>query len=209
MRLLLLVGLIWVLADPARALAQSPTQGSELAALMIGTYETAPDDSKNNFVDMRVALEPLGPGHWVYYQLNTGPDRGVYRQRVLQLTDQPDDHVLQTTWSLKNPEAFVIDASAPGPLGTITMADLKPALEEGCDQIWSYDETKDGGPWVGVVDPATCKIFSERRQDEIAIKAEARLSAVTLYQTEKGFDESGQQLFGDPEGQFIVLYRQP
>lgn len=188
--------------------AQDGSDAQSLAAGMIGSYQTSPDDPDNDFVDTRVSMAPLGPGQWVYYQLNTGPDRAVYRQRVLQFTDKPDGGVLQTTWSLKDPERAAIQPSASNVSVGLSMEDLVPALDDGCDQHWRYDKDIEGGPWVGLVDPATCKIFSERRQETIAIKAEARLNTETLYQTEKGFDASGTQLFGGPEGEFIILYRQ-
>lgn len=196
------------LAAILSAHAQEGTDAESLAGLMIGAHQTSPDDPNNDFVDTRIALEPLGAGYWVYYQLNTGSDRAFYRQRVLQFTDKPDGGVLQITWSLKDPESFRVEPSESAVSWDLTQDDLLPALEDGCDQHWRYDENVEGGPWIGLVDPATCKIFSERRQEEIAIKAEARLSAETLYQTEKGFNASGAQLFGGPEGEFIILYRQ-
>jgi len=196
----------FLLATPA--CAQDNRDAESLAALMIGTHQTAPDDPNNDFVDTRVSMTPIGPGHWVYYQLNTGADRTVYRQRVLQLTDKPEGGVVQTTWSLKEPQQVVVEPSASALTVDLTMEDLVPALGEGCDQHWRYDEALEGGPWVGLVDPATCTIFSQGRQDQIAIKAEARLNAETLYQTEKGFDAEGNLLFGGPEGEFIILNRQ-
>ena len=159
MRFLAAIGFSLVFAGPAYALAQSPSQASQLAALMIGSYETAPDDLKNDFIDTRVALEPLGPGEWVYYQLNLGPDREVYRQRVLQLTETSDGGVLQTTWSLKDPESFAVQPSASSLRKDVSMDDLVPALDEGCDQYWRYEDGIEGGPWVGLVDPDTCEIF--------------------------------------------------
>jgi len=192
----------------ASAYGDGSNDAERLSGLMIGSYQTSPDDPDNDFVDTRVSMVPLGPGYWVYYQLNTGADRVVYRQRVLQFTDKPDGGVLQTTWSLKEPERIVVQPSASSMSQDLSMEDLVPALEDGCDQHWRYDEEVEGGPWVGLVDPDTCKIFSESRQDKIAIKAEARLSAETLYQTEKGFDATGAQLFGGPDGEFIILYRQ-
>lgn len=208
MRLGLAFSLCFTLLMTAPALSEDRNDAEALAGLMIGTHQTAEDDPNNDFVDTRIALDPLGPGHWVYYRLNTGEDRTVYRQRVLQFTDQPDGGVLQTTWSLKEPERAAVEPSASTLSVGLSMEDLVPALDDGCDQYWRYDSEIEGGPWVGVVDPATCKIFSERRQEKIAIKAEARLSDDTLYQTEKGFDASGTQLFGGPEGEFIILYRQ-
>lgn len=174
-----------------------------LGAMMSGTFQTAPDDPDNTIRDRRVRIDaPALAGVWLYYQLNTGADWTVYRQRVIAL-EETDGAVIQKTYGLKEPERFVDAWDDPALLSALTPDDMTPFFEAGCDQRW----TQDGDAWRGYVDPATCAIFSERRQENIAIEAEARLDAATIRQTERGYNADGEKLFGGEPGEFIILYR--
>ncbi len=177
-----------------------------LAELMTDTFQTAPDDPDNTIRDHRVRISSASfDGVWLYYQLNTGDDWKVYRQRVVELIDDGDGSVIQKTYGLKDPERFVDAWDKPGLLTSMTASDIEPYFDGGCEQRWRRSAEDE---WRGYVDPATCKIFSERRQAHISIEAEARLSQETYRQTERGFDENGEKLFGTEPGEFIVLYRQ-
>lgn len=177
-----------------------------LAALMIDTFETAPDDPDNDIRDQRVLINsPSLEGTWIYYQLNTGPERKVYRQRIIELIARDDGAVIQKTYGLKSPEEYVAAWDNAEKLNALSQDDFEPYFDDGCEQIWRLDDTSG---WIGYVDPATCKIFSERRQANISIEAEARLNEEAYRQTERGFDEDGNKLFGTKPGEFIVLYRQ-
>lgn len=184
--------------------AAAAGSASALASLMIGTFQTAPDDPVNTIRDRRVRIaSPDFEGVWLYYQLNTGDDWTVYRQRVIELSED-DDAVIQKTYGLKDPEGFIDVWERPEQLASLSRDDIEPYFEEGCEQVWSRDEQDQ---WRGYVDPENCKIFSERRQSNISIEAEARLDQSTYRQTERGFDADGNQLFGTKPGEFIVLYR--
>lgn len=185
--------------------AHSANPASALATLMVGTFQTAPDDSENTIRDRRLRItSPEFDGVWLYYQLNTGEEWGVYRQRVVALTDD-GDNVVQKTYGLKDPESAVDIWDRPAQLASLSRDDIEPYFDEGCEQVWARDETEQ---WRGYVDPETCKIFSERRQANISIEAEARINQTTYRQTERGYDAEGNQLFGTAPGEFIVLYRQ-
>ncbi|MEM9879547.1 MAG: hypothetical protein AAF862_09770 [Pseudomonadota bacterium] len=99
----ILIFIVSVLVAPGTARSDN---AQALAAAMVGSFETKPGDPDNNFLDQRAALAPLGPGQWVYLQLNSGPTRKLYRQRVLQLTNQADGTVLQKAWTFKSPGLF-------------------------------------------------------------------------------------------------------
>lgn len=175
-----------------------------LADLMADIFETSPDDPDNDIRDQRVRIEtPNFPGVWLYYQLNTGPEKSVYRQRVIELTDI-GGAVIQKTYGLKDPEKFVDAWDNPALIASMAPTDIEPYFEEGCEQVWR----REAGEWRGAVDRETCRIFSERRQSYIFIEAEARLDETAYKQTERGYDESGEKLFGGEPGEFIVLYRQ-
>lgn len=186
---------------------------SALADAMTGLHESTPGDPNNNFTDQRFRLnfaEDDSGSAWIYLQLNTGDDRKVYRQRVLQLMPS-EGAVRQRTWTLKDPNAVLDEAGQPVDVDALTLADLeKPLLEDGCVQLWRYEAATDAQPWqwVGIVDPKTCVIQSKRRNKRIGIGSESRLSANTLRQAERGFDLDGTQLWGTPAGDFAVMNRQ-
>jgi len=177
-----------------------------LAALMEGTFQTAPEDTENIIRDRRVKLASASlEGVWFYYQLNTGKEWSVYRQRIVQLTAGENNTVRQITYGVKNPGNFVDAWKKPTLLNTLSKDDIEPYFDGGCVQIWT--QTPDN-VWNGRVDANTCKIFSERRQANIGIEAESRLDGSSYYQTERGYDEQGEQIFGSEVGEFIQLYRQ-
>lgn len=176
-------------------------------ALMTDVFETAPDDPDNDIRDQRVLIDaPALDGVWIYYQLNTGEDRKVYRQRVIHLRiSENDEALIQSTYGLNEPASYVDAWANPTLLSALTKEKMKPYFEEGCEQVWRPDGAKS---WRGYVDPTTCRIFSERRQQYIFIEAEARLDESAYRQTERGIDGEGNILFGTAPGEFIVLYRQ-
>lgn len=176
-------------------------------ALMIDVFETAPNDPDNNIRDQRVQIDaPALDGAWVYYQLNTGEDRKVYRQRVIHLSiSENEDALIQRTYGLNEPASYVDAWQNPALLSALTKEKMKPYFEDGCNQVWRRDAANS---WKGYVDPTTCSIFSERRQSHISIEAEAQLDETSYRQTERGFDANGNKLFGTAPGELIVLYRQ-
>lgn len=178
-----------------------------LAKLMAGTYKTLPDDPENHFVDQRIRIpaprstdgQPL-PGQWLLLQLNTGPEQTVYRQRAMQIVAASNGQLHLHAWSFKDPKRFILGAEA---LPTITAQDLKPSLAEGCEQVW----TQAAATWRGYVDPASCRIYSERRGARIGIEGETLLDRNGIRQTERGYDATGKRLFGTEPGTFIVMTR--
>lgn len=178
-----------------------------LAQSMTDVFETAPDDPDNDIRDHRVRVDaPALEGVWIYYQLNTGPERKVYRQRLIRLSLADDgDTIIQETFGLNDAAAYVDAWDNTGLLNALTPDDFDSYFDKGCEQRWRA--TGDNA-WAGYVDPETCKIYSERRQANISIEAEAYLDDEAYRQTERGFDAQGEQLFGGVPGELIVLYRQ-
>jgi len=182
---------------------------TDMLASMEGTYRSDPavpaDAELPDLLDRRVRVAaPAFGEHVVYWQLNSGPEREVYRQRLLVFTAAPDsDEIIQATWSFREPERFVDAFAAPDLFAGLTEADAEPALPDGCDQVWS--RTDDG--WYGRVDPDTCRVWSERRQQWRRIGAEARVLPDAYLQAERGFDDEGTQLFGTKPGDMYRLER--
>jgi len=177
----------------------------QIAAAMIGDFETDPANGGNQFLDRRRALPPLGDGLWIYLQLNSGPDQTLYRQRVLQLVDHGARGVVQNTFSLASPDDKRDLIADPARLAALTLADLKPTLEKGCDFAWHPAARSSGFLWRGEVSPEDCVIFSKRRQQRIRIGAESLLRDDALWQAERGFDLEGNFLWGSSEGDFTQL----
>jgi len=177
-----------------------PDKAIDLAAMMEGQFASLPTDPDNNFQDRRTRIPALGEGEWLYYQINTGADLKVYRQRVIQLIDKSSGIVEQNAYTLEGQENF-IDAGKNNI--AISLGDLTPAFTEGCAQIWTWDS----GRWEGLVDHKTCTIYSTRRERDIGIGAQARLTEYALFQAEAGYELDGTKIFGTEDGDFIELRR--
>lgn len=182
---------------------------AELAGLMVGDFETAPDVAESRFVDQRRRLAALGDGEWVYMQLNSGPDGRLYRQRVLQLTRERDGVVRQRTYRLTADGDRRDLIADPERLAALTRGDLDMSADMDCANFWRRGSGDSIWLWQGRVDPGKCIIFSERRQARIAIGAEAYLKHDALWLAERGFDLEGQLLWGSPLGEYSQLHRSP
>lgn len=188
------------------ACVSTPAPGADaLADMMSGTFQTDPA-RESQVRDRRVPIAPLSEqGRWFYYQVNSGADDAVYRQRIMQLVPGADGRIIQQTYGLKTPEEYIDAWKTPGLLDGLSMADIEPYFESGCEQVWQMQA---GGIWSGYVDPKTCVIFSERRQKDIRIEAEALVDGDTYRMTERGYDIDMQQIWGSEPGEYLVLYRQ-
>lgn len=188
---------------PASNPAADTGPAARLASAMAGTYLRPSPSSDEPRQDRRVPLAPLGDGQWIYYQVNQGLDlEQVYRQRVLNLSEQLDGRVTQTTYTLTKPEDYqAMDA----PIDQITLDQLTRGMESGCDMVWI--EMPDG--WSGRVDPSQCVIFSQRRQTQLRIGSRADIASTRLRQAETGYDLNGNRLWGSEDGEWMVLYRTP
>jgi len=196
--------LLWGCA-PRPDAADDPV--GDMLAMMEGTYETEPDATPDaelpDLLDRRVrVVAPAFGTHVVYWQLNSGPDREVYRQRLLSFAAD-GDRIVQTTWSFVAPEKFVDAFDSPDSFANLSDADVEPTLPDGCDQVWQKTE----GGWYGSVNPDTCRVWSERRQQWRRIGAEAMVLPDAYLQAERGFDDDGKQLFGTEPGDMYRLTR--
>lgn len=180
----------------------------DMLDMMVGSYQSdpsaEPDAELPDLLDRRVRIEAPALGtHAIYWQLNSGPEREVYRQRVLTFAAGEDGQIVQATWSLREPEKFVDAFNAPALFAQLTPQDVEASLPDGCDQIWRRSE--DG--WYGSVSPDTCRVWSERRQMWRRIGAEARVAPGAYFQAERGFDDDGNQVFGTKPGELYRLDR--
>lgn len=193
-----------VLAAPAVA----EPSADKLVALLEGRYQTTHDTHSPDtpqLTDHRIRVENKALGtHVLYWQLNTGPDQRVYRQRLLIIEPDPASAKLrQRTYSFAEPARFADQFDNAALFAALTSDDLVSELPADCDPLWR--ETPQG--WRSYVDPARCIVFSSRHQEYRHIEAEVHLTRDTLRQTERGFDAQGRQLFGTPPGESLELRR--
>lgn len=167
-------------------------------------FHTDPDDMDNIIQDRRMAVSAPGlNGDWFYMQLNTGAAKTLYRQRMIRFDVSKDGQsLIQSTYNFQTPQTYENLWENPDVMAAMTMDDLEAYLGEGCQQTWSR-KAKD--VWYGHVDPKTCLIFSKRRDVDIRIEAEVRLSD-NFYQTaERGYDLDNNFLWGTQPGEYITL----
>lgn len=199
-------------------LSQASDAVAGLSSMLLGTFSSNENDADLIIVDRRFLLRNSAQSEdgsaWIYYQLNTGEDRKLYRQRIIQLVPQTDNTIIQKTFVPRELEKWVNAWQTPELLDTFQVTDVEPKFQQGCDQIWRIQESESGlkedepQVWLAYVDPNTCKIYSKRRKSTIGIESESILSDSMLQQTERGFDAQGNQLFGTKPGEFITLIKQ-
>ncbi len=191
------------------ALTADQDQLDRLALLMAGRFDNQATTSENEnlLVDWRQKIDAPLLGNTVFYlQLNQGPDRDLYRQRILVLSlDTDTDSIRQTAYTLKNPEPFVDAMSTSDVFKALGPDDVEQLLDDGCAQYWT--ETDDG--FSGYVDPTKCRIISGRTGKPRRIEALTVLTDETLDLAERGFDDEGNHLFGSAVGETTQLTRTP
>jgi len=202
---------LWLLACGLPGLpAHAQPDVDELVTLLEGSYTSEgvvqTDDTEDPLLTdrhVRVSAPTLGE-HVMYWQLNSGPEQKVYRQRLLVFEPGAEPGtVRQVTWSLPEPASFVNAWESPAAFAGFTREDVEQDLPPSCAQLW---RRRDDG-WYGRVDPAVCRIWSERRQAWRRIEGEAFVTADNYLTAERGFDDAGTQVFGTAPDQYYVLKR--
>lgn len=186
----------------ATASAQDLTDLDQLLLMMEGEYRAGPNDEP--FVDRRIRIHAKGLGeHVVYLQLNQGQDNQIYRQRVLVFSKDAHGRVNQRAYTLSEGREWPDLQADPDALDDLEPIMVDVLLPEGCEQVW----TKIDSGYRGYVDPDVCRIISKRTGKPRRIEAETLLYPTGLSLAERGFDDSGTQLFGTPADQFLELHR--
>lgn len=208
----IVIGARWAAALLAALLASTATHAGpvdDMLRMMEGTYRsdpasTDPDAELPDLQDRRARVSAPAFGEYVvYWQLNEGPERKIYRQRLLVFEARDDGTIVQTTWSFREPEKFVDAFELAELFASLTPEDVEATLPDGCDQVWRKSD--DG--WYGSVSPDSCRVWSERRQMWRRIGAEAKVEPDAYWQAERGFDDEGTQVFGTKPGEMYRLAR--
>jgi len=181
----------------------------ELAELMNGKFDTALSgvdvEADGRLVDQRIRVDAPRLGEYVFYQqINHHEDLEVYRQRILVLKVSASGRIEQRAYAFEEPEWYV-DAD-PGVFSSMSTDSLNGFMPEGCEQVWT--RTAEG--FRGYVDPNSCQIISSRTGKPRQIESENLLTADSISLVERGYDpETGEQLFGSPQGESMLLGREP
>lgn len=182
------------------AFAQADSNLDRLDELMQGKFEAV--DPERPFTDQRFRINAPELGNYVYYyQINSGPEMKVYRQRILIVTLNDSGLPSQDALVLTDPDAYA--GASPDAFSGFGDDDVESFMPEGCEQVWT--PTEDG--FKGYVDPTTCVIISSRSGKPRGIEAEVVLDAERMLSAERGYDENGEQLFGTEPGEFLELRR--
>ncbi len=180
----------------------------QLATLIEGTFDSHlanPEQPlEQRLVDRRIRLNNSELGDVVFYQqINHREDLSVYRQRILVVSEVGGE-LLQHAYALLEAGKFV-DAGVDA-FTTLNERDLDAFMPDGCEQVWT--RTADG--FRGYVDPERCQIISSRSGLAREIEAENILTHDSASLVERGYDaETGEQLFGSPQGESFLLRRRP
>lgn len=181
--------------------AASTDPATRLATMMSGRYQNA--NMANPLHDHRIRIDPMGSGQWVYYQVNEGADLDqIYRQRVLVLRSRSDGRVVQSAYALTAPGRY---QGMGDSLSTLTLDQLKPEMDKGCDMIWIEMPER----WLGQVDPNRCMIIAPTQQAELRRGVRTDLNSTRLRIAETGYDLDGNRLWGSEDGEWTVLHRIP
>jgi len=184
-------------------------RAASLVDLMAGEYRSAPTDDVNvpQLVDRRLIIDAPQLGrHVVYWQLNSGEDERLYRQRLLVFEAVPgSDSVVQTTWAFRDPAAWADVLASPERLDDIAANELEHPLPPACEPRWQPVEAG----WRGSIQPTDCRIWSERRQAWRRLESEILVTVEACRQAERGYADDGTQLFGTPPGELYRLNRVP
>lgn len=207
MKYLIRAILIALMTFTGSVCAASPEDHLEqLASAMEGNWDSHMGTTdlaiQERFVDRRIRIRAPEIGKYVFYQqLNQDENLKLYRQRILVLSISENGRLIQRAHALRNPQKYV-NSPASG-FDELKPDDLKPRMAEGCEQVWKVTETG----FRGWVDPAKCVVMSLRTGKPRGIESINILSGNELRLVERGFDEQGQQVFGTPQGESLLLYR--
>lgn len=203
------VFLVGCATGPAPGPALQPDPATALAALMVGTYQpqTANAATTDTVRETRTKIEPLGPGQWIYQQVNDAPGLKpalgkITQQRILSLRTKADGRVIQTRYALITPTAYQAMGDS---LSDLTRAQLRPQWGDGCEMIWI--EMPNG--WAGQIDPSRCVIVSPTQKGALRMGGRADIIGNRLRHAETGYDLDGNRLWGAEDGEWAVLYRTP
>jgi len=210
---LVLVCLLAASCSSSSEAGESPGSGKgrknpldHLVTSMTGSFSSAAQAAEDtSFYDIRLEMVPIWPnrtdGRWIYVEqaVATYLDR-PYRQRVYQVTQDPDGRFRSVVYTLAEPTRFIGVWQTPALMDSISPADLD--LREGCDIVLAWNPEK--GTYTGSTGDKTCQSSVRGARwaySEVEIREDGMLT------WDKGLDGEGNQIWGAEKGgyQFVKL----
>lgn len=135
---------------------------------------------------------PTISDHVFYLQESAADDaRRVTMQRLLSFDVVKGGHIVQTTWTLAQPERWRDGHQNPSLFKGLMYQDAIPLV--GCELRWK----KDGeGQFVGANDPSTCRVSVSALGGTVRMDMRAELTADSLALAELAFGADGRRVQG-------------
>ncbi len=181
--------------------AHSQRDVEALVKYMVGSFsseEQAEEDSNyfNIELEMVQIWKDRTDGPWIYIEQAVSELKGKpYRQRVYQIKQRNDGKIESIVYTIPNPLRFAGDYKNEFPLLRLTPDSLM--LREGCEVVLYR---ADDGYFEGSTVDKNCS--SDLRSASYAT-SEVLIDKDKLISWDRGFDESGNQVWGAVNGGYI------
>ncbi len=193
----------------AKATAQvaTSTDLDRLATWITGTFSSAEQaQSDTDFFDIRLQIVRIWPqrtdGYWLYVeQATAAAQEKPYRQRVYHLHQLSSDLFESRVFTLNQPEAFINGFKRPDGLTSLSLDSL--TLRNGCSIIL---RKMGDSSFVGTTIANGCE--SSLRGASYATSV-VELSAEQLISWDRGFDNTGKQVWGATKGGYVFRKTSP
>lgn len=168
-----------------------------LAEWMTGSFSNASQAAANSaYSEIRLRIARIWPerwpGLWLYAeQWAEGQDQIPYRQRVFHLTALSDSTFRSRTFIIPGSLRFADQSGSRDPLRALSPDSLR--AREGCDLLLVQRDSSFVGSSLG----DDCR---SELQGATHATSEVRITPHELYSWDRGFDESGTQLWGPITG---------
>lgn len=174
----------------------------QLSEWMTGEFDSSEQAEKDSsYYNISLKMTRIWPeknnGIYLYVeQAVASTPNEPYRQRVYFISQLDDFNYTSDVYTLKEPEKFIGAWKTPEQFKDITVFDLK--FKEGCTVFLNYD----GFQYSGKTKESSCK--SDLRGASYAT-SEVIILPEKLTSWDRGFNESGDQVWGAEEGPYIFM----
>lgn len=191
---------------PARPDAVAPNDATErLASMMVGSFSSAaqakndPENFRNITLHMVRVWADRPDGPWLYVEQATAEAPAKpYRQRVYRLVRLGDGSIRSDVYTLPgDPLGFAGSWQSPRPLAGLSPDQL--TLREGCSILLL---PQSDGTFKGATSGTGCA--SDLRGAKYAV-SDALVTPDRLVSWDRGYDESGKQVWGATQGGYIFI----
>ena len=172
-----------------------------LVDYMVGSFSSEEQAEKDsNYFNIELEMVQLwkdrADGPWLYIEQAVAESKDKpYRQRVYQLKKRNDEKIESLVYTIPDPLRFAGDHTKEFPLLRLTPDSL--TLKEGCEVVlFQADE----GYFEGSTVDRNCS--SDLRGASYAT-SEVMIDRDKMISWDRGFDESGNQVWGATDGGYI------